>query len=69
MQSNFFSNKRWEQRFENFHRAVNLLRQPFEEKSIKQFSQLEQEGIIQRFEFCFELAWKTLKDFLEYSGI
>jgi nucleotidyltransferase substrate binding protein (TIGR01987 family) len=32
-------------------------------------SQLEQEGVIQRFEYTFELAWKTMKDFLEESGV
>jgi nucleotidyltransferase substrate binding protein (TIGR01987 family) len=32
-------------------------------------SQLEKEGIIHRFEFTLELAWKTLKDYLEESGI
>ena len=29
---------------------------------------LEKEGVIQRFEYCFELAWKTVKDYLEASG-
>jgi len=29
---------------------------------------LEKEGVIQRFEYCFELAWKTVKDYLEESG-
>ena len=27
------------------------------------------QGIIQSFEFSFELAWKTLKDYLESQGI
>jgi nucleotidyltransferase substrate binding protein (TIGR01987 family) len=31
-------------------------------------NQLEKEGVIQRFEFSFELAWKTLKDFMEQDG-
>ncbi len=65
----FFSSKWREQCFDNFHRAMHLLREPFDEKSIAEFSALEQEGIVQRYEFCFELAWKTLKDYLEYSGI
>jgi nucleotidyltransferase substrate binding protein (TIGR01987 family) len=60
---------RWVQRFQNFSRAFILLRSAVEEKEIEDFSELEQEGIIQRFEYSFELAWKTLKDYLEYSGI
>jgi hypothetical protein len=32
-------------------------------------SQLEKEGAIQRFEVVFELAGKTLKDYLEENGI
>jgi len=31
-------------------------------------NQLEQEGLIQRFEYTFELGWKTLKDYLEEQG-
>jgi nucleotidyltransferase substrate binding protein (TIGR01987 family) len=27
------------------------------------------DGVIQRFEFTFELAWKLMKDCLEYEGI
>ena len=60
---------RWIQRFQNFSRAFILLRSALEEKEIEEFSELEQEGIIQRFEYSFELAWKTLKDYLEYSGL
>jgi nucleotidyltransferase substrate binding protein (TIGR01987 family) len=32
-------------------------------------SSLEQEGAVQRFEFTLELGWKTLRDFLEHSGV
>ena len=32
-------------------------------------NELEQEGVIQRFEYTFELAWNTLKDRLEHDGI
>ncbi len=31
-------------------------------------SELEQQGLIQRFEFTHELAWKVLKDYLEEQG-
>lgn len=58
---------RWKQRFENFEKAFILLRSSFENQS--EFSELEKEGIVQRFEYTFELAWKTLKDYIEYNGI
>jgi len=58
---------RWKQRFENFGRAVVLLREPIEMGTDK-LSALEKEGMVQRFEFALELAWKTLKDYLEYQG-
>lgn len=60
---------RWKQRFQNFDRAFVLLRSAFEEKNLEEFSQLEQEGIIQRFEYTYELAWKTMKDYLQDNGI
>jgi nucleotidyltransferase substrate binding protein (TIGR01987 family) len=60
---------RWQQRFQNFERAFSLLRTAMEERPPEKFNQLELEGLVQRFEYTFELAWKTLKDYLEYEGI
>lgn len=59
---------RWKQRFENFERAFSLLNEAFE-KDIDDMSDLEKEGVVHRFEYTFELAWKTLKDYLIYSGV
>lgn len=59
---------RWRQRFANFQRAFLLLREAMEREP-SQLSQLEKEGIIQRFEYTFELAWKVLKDKMENDGI
>jgi len=59
---------RWQQRFQNLDRAIQLLRQPLA-GGVERLSILEKEGLIQRFEFKLELAWKTLKDYLEYSGV
>jgi nucleotidyltransferase substrate binding protein (TIGR01987 family) len=59
---------RWKQRFQNFDRSVVLLREPFQ-GGIERLSLLEKEGVIQRFEVALELAWKTLKDYLEYQGV
>jgi nucleotidyltransferase substrate binding protein (TIGR01987 family) len=58
---------RWKQRFKNFDRAFVLLRDAME-GGPGALNQLEKEGVIQRFEFCFELAWKCVKDYLEESG-
>jgi nucleotidyltransferase substrate binding protein (TIGR01987 family) len=59
---------RWKQRFSNFNRAFLLLREAME-NDISSLNQLEKEGIIQRFEYTFELAWKVLKDKMENEGI
>jgi nucleotidyltransferase substrate binding protein (TIGR01987 family) len=59
---------RWEQRFQNFTKSISLLNE-IKELEIGKLSLLEKEGIIQRFEFTLELAWKKLKDKIEFDGI
>ena len=56
---------RWQQRFKNFQKALAQL-QKFIEKG--ELSELEEQGLIKAFEYTYELAWTTLKDFLEYQG-
>jgi nucleotidyltransferase substrate binding protein (TIGR01987 family) len=57
---------RWIQRFSNYCKALNQMSR-FIEKS--DLNELEEQGLIQAFEYTHELAWKTLKDFLEDQGI
>ena len=59
---------RWLQRFSNFERAFLLLRDALN-ADINEYNDLEKEGIIQRFEYTFELSWKVLKDKMEYDGL
>lgn len=56
---------RWKQRFENYQKALTYLSEAIE---IDQPSIVQRAGTIQFFEMSFELAWKTLKDYLEYQG-
>lgn len=58
---------RWQYRFQNFRKAYFLLQEAVSE--LGNLSQLEKEGLIQRFEFCTELAWKTIKDYLESENV
>jgi nucleotidyltransferase substrate binding protein (TIGR01987 family) len=57
---------RWKQRFSNYERSFNELSQAVARGS---YDKLSQAGLIQMFELTFELAWKTLKDKLEYDGL
>ncbi|MDZ7742738.1 MAG: nucleotidyltransferase substrate binding protein [Bacteroidota bacterium] len=54
---------RWKQRFDNFNKAYLKLKEAIED--FENLDLLSKEGLIQRFEYSYELAWKTLKDFLE----
>jgi len=56
---------RWKQRFENFKQAYFRL---LEARNKPDLNELERNGLIQRFEFTIELAWKVMKDFLEEKG-
>ena len=59
---------RWRYRFHNFSRAYSLLSEALEE-DVEVLNDLEKEGVIQRFEYTFELGWNTLKDRMEYDGL
>ena len=52
---------RWRQRLEHFEKAYAELDEACQKKT---YSKLERGGLIQAFEFTFELAWKTLQDLL-----
>ncbi|MFO8031893.1 MAG: nucleotidyltransferase substrate binding protein [Desulfohalobiaceae bacterium] len=56
---------RWQQRFKNYQKALAQLSK-FIHKG--ELSELEEQGLIKAFEYTYELAWSTLKDFLEYQG-
>jgi nucleotidyltransferase substrate binding protein (TIGR01987 family) len=60
---------RWRQRFDNFDRALQVLERGVQLARQRPLSELEQQGLIQSFEFTHELAWNLLKDYLQHQGI
>ena len=60
---------RWKQRFNNYLKAFQTLIEAAELAHSRELSKLEQQGLIQSFEFTHELAWNVLKDYLEDKGI
>ncbi len=60
---------RWKQRFQNFEKALEKLNAAVKEIQKDNYkNEILQAGLIQIFELTFELAWKTLKDYLENEG-
>jgi nucleotidyltransferase substrate binding protein (TIGR01987 family) len=57
---------RWKQRFANYQKALGQLREFIAQPELNKF---EKQGLIQCFEYTFELAWKVMKDYLEEQGL
>lgn len=60
---------RWIQRYNNFTKALQQLKEAVHLARERPLTKLEQQGLIQAFEFTHELAWNILKDFLENRGV
>jgi len=60
---------RWIQRFNYYSQAFSRLREAVELAQERELSGLEEQGLIQAFEFTHELAWNTMRDFLQSRGV
>ena len=58
--------ERFKQRLEEYTHALTRLKEGLKKSAD---DDLYIDGILQRFEFTFELSWKTMKDYMEYQGI
>ncbi len=56
---------RWQQRFNNFKKAYDQLAGFIQRSDL---NKLEEQGLIQCFEYTYELGWNLLKDYLEAEG-
>ena len=59
---------RWIQRFNNLKKALSSLTKDVELATERELTNIEQRGLIQAFEYTYELAWNTIKDFYESTG-
>ena len=68
---------RWKQRFSSYQNAlfklkdaINYYELQIVEKNIddEQLINIVKEGLIQRFEYTYELAWNLMKDYAFYQG-
>lgn len=60
------SKERLKEKFAEYKKAVNKLKEALEEDAS---NPLLYDGVMQRFEFTYELAWKLMKLYLESEGI
>jgi nucleotidyltransferase substrate binding protein (TIGR01987 family) len=59
---------RWQQRLNNLNSALQQLDEAVRLSKTRQLSLLEQQGLIQVFEFTHELAWNVMKDYAHFQG-
>lgn len=57
--------ERFQERKKEFSKALERLKEALQEDE----TEIVVDGVLHRFEFTFELAWKTMKDYLEYDGV
>lgn len=60
---------RWLQRFQHYRQALAQLSEAVALTQTRPLSKLERQGLIKAFEFTFELAWNTLKDYFTWQGL
>lgn len=61
--------ERWEQRQISFHNALSRLAEIVNESRKRALNDFERDGLVQRFEFTHESAWKLMKSYEEFKGI
>ncbi|MFH1897014.1 MAG: nucleotidyltransferase substrate binding protein [Candidatus Desantisbacteria bacterium] len=59
---------RWKQRFQNFESAYQTFTRISKQYESDKTDEITQIALVQAFEFTFELAWNTMKDYLENEG-
>lgn len=61
------SGRRWKQRLNSYMKVLSLLEEAVRRHAENTMNELEEQGMIKRFEFTYELAWNVLRDYFEYQ--
>lgn len=59
---------RWLQRLRNFEKAYRQLDEAVALSQTRELSELEKQGVIQAFEYTYELAWNVIRDYFRWQG-
>ncbi|WP_341582348.1 nucleotidyltransferase substrate binding protein [Marinobacter metalliresistant] len=59
---------RWLQRLSNFDKAYRQLDEAVALSHSRELSELEKQGVIQAFEYTYELAWNVIRDYFRWQG-
>lgn len=63
---------KFQNRFDNYTKAVDRLREVIAlydvNKDIPMMNNIIRDSLIQRFEICYELSWKTIKEYMIFEG-
>jgi nucleotidyltransferase substrate binding protein (TIGR01987 family) len=59
---------RWKQRFQNFDHAYGTFCRTLQRFEANRDDEVTKMALVKSFEFTYELAWKTMKDYLEAEG-
>ena len=60
---------RWQERLQNYKKSVEILNETIQCIGQNGLNKIYTMALVQAFEICFELAWKTIKDYLEFNGM
>lgn len=57
---------RWEQKLQSYHKALNRLAEVVNSAKSHQLNDLEKDGMVKRFEYTHEMAWKLMMSYCKY---
>lgn len=60
---------RLNEKLSDFGKVLSRLKEAIDESKSNPLSSTLKDGVIQRFEFCYEICWKLMKYYLESEGI